>query len=128
LKRKGIQTIVWLSPLLPFINDTEENLRGILNYCIEAGVYGIINFGMGMTLREGDREYYYEKLDKHFPGLKNKYQTRYGNAYELKSDNNEKLMAIFYETCAKHNIVYGTDNLFNYMREFKEKGGQLGLF
>jgi DNA repair photolyase len=128
LKEKGIQTIVWLSPILPFINDTEKNLKGILDYCIEAGVYGIINFGIGMTLREGDREYYYENLDRHFPGLKKKYQAQYGNAYELKSDNNQKLMAIFYEVCAKRSIVCDTGKLFGYMREFKEKGGQLDLF
>jgi DNA repair photolyase len=128
LKEKGIQTIVWLCPLLPFINDTEENVKGILDYCVEAGVYGIINFGMGLTLREGDREYYYEKLDRHFPGLKNRYQKKYGNAYQLMSDNNQKLMALFYETCAKHNSVCDTEGLFTYMREFKEKGGQLGLF
>ena len=47
----GIPTVVWLCPILPFINDTEENLRGILEYCIEAQVHGIINFGIGVTLR-----------------------------------------------------------------------------
>lgn len=57
-KEAGIPTIVWLSPILPFINDTEENLRGILDYCIRAGVKGIICFGMGVTLRDGDREYF----------------------------------------------------------------------
>jgi DNA repair photolyase len=73
MRDKGIPTVVWLCPILPFINDTEENLRGLLNYCIEAKVYGIICFGIGMTLREGDREYFYENLDRHFPGLKEKY-------------------------------------------------------
>ena len=56
LQQNGIPTVVWLSPILPFINDAEENIEGILDYCIDAGVYGIINFGMGMTLRAGDRE------------------------------------------------------------------------
>jgi DNA repair photolyase len=66
MRDNNIQTIVWLSPILPFINDTKENLIGILNYCIEARVYGIICFEMGLTLREGDREYYYKNLDKYF--------------------------------------------------------------
>lgn len=66
-KKAGIPTVVWLSPILPFINDTEENIRGILNYCVQAGVKGIICFDMGVTLRDGDREYFYQALDKYFP-------------------------------------------------------------
>ena len=88
----GIPTIVWLSPILPFINDTEENIEGILDYCIEAKVYGIISFGMGLTLREGNREYFYAALDKYFPGLKERYQKKYGLAYEVVSDHHKELM------------------------------------
>jgi DNA repair photolyase len=126
----GIETIVWLSPLLPFINDTEENLRGILNYCIEAKVYGIICFEMGVTLREGDREYFYKKLDEHFPLLKQKYQNKYGNDYIVTSDNHTKLMGIFNTVCDKNNIVHDKDELFRYMSTFKEKRKkvQLDLF
>ena len=51
LHEAGIPTIVWLSPILPFINDTEENIKGIIRYCIEAKVKGIICFGMGLTRR-----------------------------------------------------------------------------
>ena len=83
----GIPTIVWLTPILPFINDMKENINGILDYCIEAGVYGIINFGMGVTLREGDREYFYAALDRHFPGMKERYHRKYGYSYEVRSDN-----------------------------------------
>jgi DNA repair photolyase len=122
LRDNNIKTIVWLSPLLPFINDTKENLTGILNYCIEAGVYGIINFGMGLTLRGGDREYFYKNLDSHFPGLKEKYQKKYGNNYILTSDNNRELMEIFNRTCDRNNIVHNADELFAYMRLFEEKG------
>ena len=64
LNEAGIPTIVWLCPILPFINDTEENITGILEYCIEAKVYGVICFGMGLTLREGNREYFYNQLDR----------------------------------------------------------------
>jgi DNA repair photolyase len=130
MRDNNIQTIVWLSPILPFINDTEENLTGILNYCIEAKVYGIICFGIGLTLREGDREYYYKNLDKYFPGSKEKYQKRYGNSYILTSDKNEKLMEIFNNVCNENNIVHNVDELFNYMRIFEErnKKRQLELF
>ena len=73
LRDLGIPTVVWLTPILPFINDTEDNISGILDMCMEAKVYGIICFGMGLTLREGNREYFYEQLDSLFPGLKEKY-------------------------------------------------------
>jgi len=129
MQDNGIQTIVWLCPFLPFINDTEENLQGLLNYCVEAGVYGVIIWGIGMTLREGSREYFYHKLDEHFPGLKEVYQKKYGYKYEISSDNNNKLMKLLRETCGKHNIVYGVDNLFKYMATFREKENkQMDLF
>lgn len=128
LKAEGIPTVVWLSPILPFINDTEENIRGILDYCVRAGVKGIICFGMGVTLREGDREYFYAALDRHFPGLKEKYINRYGNAYELLSDNSRRLTAIFNEVCRKHSIMSNVKECFNYLNEFPEKYEQTGFF
>ncbi len=130
MKEKGIPTIVWLSPILPFINDTEENMRGLLNYCIEAGVYGIMYFGAGLTLRDGNREYFYEQLDKKFPGLKDKYIATYGDAYEVNSPNNQELTKIFTDTCREHGIVYDREELFRYMREYKNKttGTQLSIF
>ena len=124
LRDRGIKTVVWLCPILPFINDTPENLRGILDYCVEAGVYGILCFEMGMTLREGDREYYYEKLDQHFPGLRTRYEKKYGNSYIIKSDNSETLMAYFRAVCEKNNIVCDTGKLFEYMNTLDEKTGQ----
>ena len=123
MRDNGIQTIVWLCPFLPFIKDTEENLRGLLDYCVESKVYGILCWGIGMTLREGDREYFYSKLDEHFPGLKSKYQKRYGFSYQISSDNNDTLYKLLSETCVKHNIVLGTDELFEYMYTFEDKTG-----
>ena len=67
-QKRAIPTVVWMTPFLPLLTDTEENLRTILDYCIDAGVKGIICFNIGMTLRQGDREYYYKALDRHFPG------------------------------------------------------------
>ncbi len=130
MKKRGIPTIVWLDPFLPFINDTEENLRGLMKYCIDAGVYGIMNFGIGLTLREGNREYFYEQLDRLFPGMKERYIETYGNSYEVNSPDNDRLMKIFKELCEEHNIVYDKEELFRYMREYKNKqmGTQLSLF
>ena len=124
----GIPTIVWLSPILPFINDTKENIEGILDYCIQAKVYGIINFGMGVTLREGNREYFYAALDKHFPGMKEKYHRKYGYSYELQSDRNGELMDLFKEKCTEYGIVYDINACFRFLREFPEKYEQMTLF
>lgn len=124
----GIPTVVWLSPILPFINDTRENIEGILDYCIQAKVYGIICFGMGVTLREGDREYFHAALDKHFPGFREKYHRKYGYSYEVRSDNHAELMQIFKERCRKNGIVHDVDACFKYLREFPEKYEQLTLF
>ena len=129
MQDNDIPTVVWLCPFLPHINDTEENLRGLLDYCVEAGVHGIICFGVGLTLREGNREYFYSKLDEHFPGLKKVYQEKYGYNYVISSDNNDALMKLVYETCRKRGIVCGSDPVFEYMRDFEEKkGGQIELF
>lgn len=127
-KKAGLPTIVWLTPILPFINDTEENIRGILDYCMEAGVKGIICFGMGVTLRDGNREYFYRALDKHFPGIKNKYIKTYGNAYNLPSPDSERLLQIFRKLCKENGIMYHTQECFQYLYEFPEKYTQMSLF
>ena len=121
MRDNGIPTVVWMCPLLPYINDTEENLRGILNYCIEAKVKGIIVFGIGLTLREGNREYFYKNLDKHFRGMKERYIREFGNSYQIDSKNHNRFMEIIKETCQKHNIIFGVDKVFNYLRTFEDK-------
>lgn len=128
LRDLGIPTMVWMTPILPYLNDTRENIEGILNYCIRAKVKGIICFGMGLTLREGDREYYYAALDRHFPGLKERYIHRYGNAYELPSDHSAELLTLFHDTCQKHGILHDPDECFSYLHEFPEPYEQLSLF
>ena len=129
MQREGIPTVVWLCPVLPFINDTEDNIRRIVDACADAGVYGIIHFGMGMTLREGDREYYYQKLDEHFPGLKQKYVRHYGNSYELSCPNWRELEALFARLCDEAGIRHDTDGLFQYLHQFPERdeGEQLSF-
>lgn len=121
LRDAGISTVVWLTPLLPYINDTEENLLGILNYCKEAKVYGILCFGIGVTLRDGNREYFYAQLDKKFPNLKEQYIKEYGNSYIINSKNNTNLMKIFHEFCEKNKIENKPDKIFNYLNEFEDK-------
>lgn len=121
MRDNGIPTVVWLSPILPFINDTEENIQGILNYCVEAKVHGIICFGIGLTLREGNREYFYKKLDEHFPRMKAQYIERYKNAYEINSPNNDRLMNIIKSTCKTHGILCNVKECFDYLHKFEEK-------
>lgn len=128
LQKRGIPTIVWMTPILPFINDTEENIAAILNECARTGVKGIINFGMGLTLREGSREYYYAALDKHFPGMKERYIERYGNMYELQSPRAKELTEVFQGFCKEHGILSSPEECFRYMNELPEKYPQLSLF
>ena len=127
LRDAGIPTVVWICPILPFINDTKENIEGILNYCVQAGVKGIVTFDMGLTLREGDREYFFAALDRYFPGLTDKYLRKYGLAYEILSPNNDELMGIVRKTCAERNILLG-EECFRYMYEFPVKQEQLSIF
>ncbi len=128
MQEKGIPTVVWMTPILPFINDTEENITAILDNCIRTGVRGIICFDMGLTLREGNREYFYAALDKYFPGLKEKYIRYYGNSYILTSPNAAKLMKIFRKTCRDHNILCTPEDCFRYIGEMPAQYAQIGLF
>ena len=128
MRERGIPTVVWLTPVLPFINDSVENITAILNECVRVGVKGVIDFGMGLTLREGDREYYYAALDKHFPGMKHKYIQTYGNAYELPSPNSRELTELKRQICKENGILYKPDEVFQYMSELPEKYPQMSLF
>lgn len=117
----GIPTVVWLSPILPFINDTEDNIFGILDMCVEAKVYGVICFGMGLTLREGNREYFYRQLDRLFPHMKEKYIQKYGNQYIIESPNNDKLMSLFHQKCDRNGLVHNNEQIFRYLHTFEQK-------
>lgn len=130
MQRLGIPTVVWFCPVLPFMNDTEENLRGILDYCFDAGVKGIVSFGIGLTLREGDREYFFAALDRHFPGMKQRYVQIFGNQYECTSDRNAALMAIFDRECERRGILHYPNDVFRYLHEFPQRdvSQQLSMF
>ncbi len=130
MRDNGIPTVVWLTPILPFINDTEENIRGILDYCVRAQVKAIICFGIGVTLRDGDREYFYQKLDEHFPALKQKYIRAFGNSYEIPSPKADRLYRIVQNTCEKNGIMLDTNDVFSYLSEFptNKNSDQLSFF
>lgn len=130
LKEEGINTLVWMTPILPFLNDTKENIEGILDACAREKVYGIMNFGIGLTLRDGDRQYFYRKLDHHFPGLKQRYVETYGNAYELPVPEEKKLMAFLIDFCRKNKMEWRSEELFAYLHRFEDRqeGKQLSLF
>ena len=128
LRDAGIPTVVWLCPIVPFLNDTPENIMQILDACRDAGVKGIVNFGMGLTLREGNREYFYAALDRHFPGLKAQYVRTYGNAYELLSPRHRELSRLFHSTCESYGLLHDNDRIFRYLRQWEEKEQQLSFF
>ena len=128
MKERGIPTIVWITPILPFINDTPENIEAIVKECARVEVKGIIDFGMGLTLREGDREYYYAALDRHFPGLKERYMKTYGNAYEVPSLKQKQLMALFKKLCIENGIMHTPEDCFRYLHEFPRQYEQTSIF
>ena len=129
-QKAGIPTVVWFCPVLPFINDTRQNVQRIVELCADAGVKGIINFGMGLTLREGNREYFYDQLDRKFPGLKQRYIRTYGNAYEIPSPRRAELSYVFSACCDRYGILHDNGEIFSYLHSFeeKERENQLSFF
>ena len=127
-QERGIPTVVWLTPILPFLTDTEENLRRILDWCFDAGVKGIVCFGAGLTLREGNREYFYDALDRRFPGLSEEYRRRWGNAYEVSSPHSDALMGIFHRECEKRGVLHDPEACFRFIAAWPEENRQLSLF
>lgn len=130
MREHGIHTGVWLCPILPFLNDTEENLHGLLEYCFAAGVEAIVNFGFGVTLRDGDRQYFYRQLDAQFPGMKNRYMEAFGDRYQCTSPNHPRLWAQFRQACAARGVIWEPEKAMVWLREFQDQrtGEQLALF
>lgn len=127
--QEGIPTVVWLTPILPYINDTEENIRGILSYCLDAGVSGILTFeGGGLTLRKGSRDNFFMSLDRYFPGIKEKYIQNYGLNYEIPSINSSKLMNIIHDECEAYGLMHEQNQIFSFLWEYPRKYEQITLF
>ena len=122
----GVPTVVDAATI---VNDTMENFSSLMKSCIQADVRGIICFGIGLTLRNGNREYFHDALNAHFPGLSAKYRAEFGERYEVTSANNEEIMRFFYSECRAHKILCTPDECFSYLRHFPEEPpAQLELF
>jgi DNA repair photolyase len=98
LAAAGIETGVVMMPILPFIEDTPENIEGVVRAAAQNGADYILP-AFGMTLREGSREHYYRKLDEHFPDLRQKYERAFGLRYECPARNADQLARLFYDLC-----------------------------
>ena len=103
LSNLGIYTGVTLMPILPFINDTRENIENILKKAKDSGASYVI-FMPGVTLRKGSREYFYNALDRRFPKVKERYQSSFGEQYICNSPNYKVLMNTFYDLSSKLGI------------------------
>ena len=103
LSTLGICTSITMMPILPFLEDTEKSILDIVNKADYYGVKHIVPW-IGMSLRDRQRDYYYKALDKNFPGLRARYEKRYGNRYNCNSPNAKKLYSILAEACNKYNI------------------------
>jgi len=127
LSDAGIFCGVLMMPILPFINDTEENVLEIVRLAHQAGakyVYG----HMGLTLRNGQREFFYNHLDKGFPTLKEKYKSRYGLKYQANSPNSRQLNQVFKKECQRLGLLYKMEDI---TAEYQKNGfwaKQLSLF
>ncbi|OGO91784.1 MAG: radical SAM protein [Clostridiales bacterium GWF2_38_85] len=122
LTDSGISCGVLLMPILPFINDTEENIHDIVQKSAESGARWIYSGGnFGVTLRINQREYFYQMLDEHFPGIKNNYVNLFGDSYLCISPKNEKLNKLFVSECRKYRLLYRMENILEEIRkEFVE--------
>ncbi len=104
LSATGILTGITLMPVLPFITDSEENILSIVEKAKEAGAKYIIP-SFGMTLRDRQREYFYGRLDAHFPGLSEKYRQKYKNYYSAGTPGYKKLSKLFFDKCTELGIL-----------------------
>lgn len=126
LSESGIYTGILMGPILPFIEDSEENIRGIIDLAYDSGAK-FINFHPRVTLRDNQREWYYDKLDESFPNLKYKYIQTYGYKYNCISPKYKNLLQIFKEECDKKNIIYKMEDIIEDYKN-KYRTTQISLF
>ncbi len=126
LSENGLFAGILMMPILPFIDDTEENIRNIVKGAYESGAKFIFP-SFGVTLRQNQRDWFYLKLDEKFPGIKQKYIHQFGDSYVCNSINGKYLKQIFKEECTKYGIIYKMDDIINtYKGSYKNP--QLSIF
>ena len=125
LSAAGLPTCLLLMPVLPWLTDSEENIRTLVRRAREAGVHSIYPM-WGVTLRDRQRAYFYQQLDRLFPGLKKRYIDLYGTAYQCAAPNVQILQRIFVQECENAGILYKMKDIISDYQ--KEAGGQLSLF
>lgn len=106
----GVFTGVWLNPVLPFLTDTNENIRRIVQMTADNGGQFVVCF-FGMTLRTGNREYYFNALERDFPGVRDHYLRSYGNAYELTAPDAQRLYDAFRSECIRHSLHWRFEDI-----------------
>ena len=119
LSQAGIPTGVLLMPVLPYITDTEENIRALIEEAHACGAKWIFAFehGLGVTLRENQRLHYFEKLDEQFPGLRQKYINQFGMQYECETPNYKALWALITTLCKQLNLHYDMRQISAYLKQ-----------
>ena len=127
LSDNGIFVGIMMNPVLPFITDNEEDIKKLVKLASENGAKFIHTY-MGMTLRENQRDYYYEKLDKYFPNLKNKYIKYYGQKYNCAPVNYKSLYKIFTNECDKYDILYNMKDIIKAYKKNINDNEQISLF
>ena len=126
LSDNGIYCGILLMPILPFINDTEENILEIIRLAKENGAKFIYPY-FGVTLRTNQRDYFFQQLDRDFPGLKKRYWKTYGNQYHCNSPKAEHLFELFIKECERLDIHYKmSDIIADYQKGYGFT--QLSLF
>ena len=126
LSEAGIFAGILLMPVMPFIEDTEENIAGIVERAHGSGARFIYP-ALGVTLRQNQRDWFYGKLDALFPGVKEKYIKCFGSSYECRCPNHTELWSLFRRECDKYGIIYKMDEIISTYRRGYESG-QLSLF
>lgn len=119
--KRGIETVVWITPILPYINDSVDNIKGILEQCKKVGVKAIITFGLSLKLEDNSREYFFKNINKLFPNVKDKYIEQFSEENSISTPKNITLENIIFKFCLDNNIKYGTENVFEYLNDFPER-------
>ena len=127
LAQAGIYCGVLLGPVLPFITDSEDNILRVLRMSKEAGAKFVHTF-MGMTLRSGNREYYYNRLKENFDGIAQKHEYKYGRQYINSPPNSRKLWKVFADECMRLGLIYDMAAITNSYKSGYKVGGQLSFF